>query len=80
MDCRFPQMSKIGQMCDEIGGCVEFSYGRVNPTTMSRNCHILAEEFLKGSCAETASEPGAVWGKRVVQLCITREAEDQVSS
>jgi len=78
-DRRFLYISKIGQMCDESGGCVEFAYGRVSPTTVSHKFHILAEEFLKGSCAEAALEPGAVWGKSVIQLCIAREAKNQVS-
>ena len=67
-------------MCDESGGCVESTYGRVSPTTVSHKFHILAEEFLKGSCAEAALEPGAVRGKSVVQLCVARETKDQVSS
>jgi len=67
-------------MCDESGAGVEFGYGRVDPTAVPHDFHVLAEEFLEGSCAQAALEPGAVWGKSVVQLChIAREAKDQVS-
>jgi hypothetical protein len=66
-------------VCDEISVCVEIARVQASVSTHVRHdCQVLAEEFLENPRAEVALQPGAVWGKNLIRLCVARETNDQV--
>ena len=75
MDHRFFHISEVGPMCDKVSVCVEIECAYVT----AHEFQVILEEFPERPFAKAALEPRAVWGKKMVRLCIAHQTNDQVS-